>query len=200
MICKDTNGKSNTLKLIALGTIISRKNVKGLISALAIYKKRCGENVKVSWAGKQDQTKQGRAYYKEACNLIAELGVDSLWEWLGECSNIAKLLPNYDALIHPSFHEGMPNAVCEALAIGKPVLVSKVCDHPLIVKDGLTGFLFDPYRPEDIAKAVHTLTKLTPDEYLKMGIEARAYAENKLSMEFCASQYENLLEYLTSRF
>jgi len=48
----------------------------------------------------------------------------------------------HDAFVHPSFYEGMPNVVCEALAAGLPVLVSDVCDHPLLVEKGVQGFLF----------------------------------------------------------
>ena len=72
------------------------------------------------------------------------------WRWLGEESDIPGLLREHHALIHPSLYEGLPNVVCEALAAGMPVLVSNVCDHPLLVADGERGFLFDPADPGSI--------------------------------------------------
>ena len=67
--------------------------------------------------------------------------------------NVAKS----DVLILTSVEEGMPNAVIEALALGKPVIATKTGGIPEIVEDGYNGLLIPPKSPEHVAKALYIL-------------------------------------------
>ena len=51
----------------------------------------------------------------------------------------------YDAFCLPSFKEGYPNVIVEAMSCELPVLCSKICENPVIVEDNINGFLFDPH-------------------------------------------------------
>ena len=69
-------------------------------------------------------------------NLIfSHPSLQSSWHWLGERSDIPKLLATTDALIHVSLYEGLPNAICEAFIASTPVIASAVCDHPSWYKE-----------------------------------------------------------------
>jgi len=102
------------------------------------------------------------------------------------------LLRRHDALIHPSFYEGLPNVVCEALATGIPVLASAVCDHPLLVAEGERGFLFDPESPQSIAAAITRFTALSVADRRRFSRNAREYAEANLGVEKMVGAYESL--------
>ena len=82
--------------------------------------------------------------------------------------------------------------VCEALAAGKPVLVSDVCDHALLVADGSRGFLFDPADSSSIAAAIAKLAALGTAERRAMARAAHEYAAANLSMEKMIETYEAL--------
>src|SRR5205814_2077954 len=101
--------------------------------------------------------------------------------------------------IHPSFLEGVPNAVGEALACGRPVLVSDVCDHRRLVKQGVTGFLFNPADPSSIADAIWEFSCLSDPKRIEMGKQARGFAERELSDSVCLEHYELLFRKLLSR-
>ncbi len=58
----------------------------------------------------------------------------------------------------PSYFEGLPNAACEAISCGLPLIISDVCDNKILV-DKLNGYLFDPYNPKDIAKKIISFCK-----------------------------------------
>jgi glycosyltransferase involved in cell wall biosynthesis len=73
--------------------------------------------------------------------------------------NVAKS----DIFILTSIEEAMPNAVIEALALGKPVIATMVGGIPEIVKDRFNGLLIPPKSPKHVAKALH---KLLSDERL----------------------------------
>lgn len=182
------------LDLLSIGTVTPGKNVVGLIHGLAIHRELYNEPCRVNWAGKVRENT-----YQEANELIHKLGLEGRWHWLGERKDVPDLLRSHDALIHPSFHEGLPNAICEALACGCPVLASDVCDHPILVKSSGAGFLFDPHNPEEIADAIHRFGILTSEARIRMGQNARQFAESRLSIEAYVKKYENLVMALRER-
>jgi len=62
-----------------------------------------------------------------------------------------------DIFILTSIEEGMPNAIIEALALGKPVIATSVGGIPEIVRDGFNGLLIPARSPKHVAKALYTL-------------------------------------------
>jgi glycosyltransferase involved in cell wall biosynthesis len=115
---------------------------------------------------------------------------------LGERTDVPELLSNHHALILGSFYEGLPNAICEALASGRPVLASDIGDHPILIQNNKTGFLFDPNKPEDIAECIYKFTQLSQKELTAMGHKARQFAEKHLSTDVGVTAYENLFKQL----
>lgn len=72
-------------------------------------------------------------------------------------NNVLENVAKSDILILTSVEEAMPNVVIEALALGKPVIATRVGGIPEIVKDGSNGLLIPPRSPEHVAKASDTL-------------------------------------------
>jgi glycosyltransferase involved in cell wall biosynthesis len=193
----DSNGYAGPLRLLILSSVVPKKNAVGLVRALARYRELYGDTCTVRWAGIVTSDTVSRAEFAKADRLLSDLDLRDRWEWLGERKDIPELLGSCDALIHPSFYEGLPNAICEALACGRPVLASAVCDHPRLVQEGVTGFLFDPGNADDIAHAIHRCHLLSAPQRVQMGQEARQYAQRELSLDGCARRYEELLSRLT---
>ena len=185
------------LRLVGIGRVGPEKNIVKLIKALSILHAEFGVAPQVSWAGSRDDSEQGRLYCREIDDALEALPeVRSRWHWLGIQADVPGVLRRHHALIHPSLYEGLPNAVCEALATGVPVLASDVCDHPLLVADGERGFLFDPESEHSIAAAIAKFAALREDERRILSLNARAYAVANLSVEKMVSAYEQLLERL----
>lgn len=181
------------LRLLGVGRIGPEKNLLNLIAALAQFEKKAGFVPEVGWAGQRDSSRAGRAYCERIDALLASLpSVRRHWHWLGLQMDVPGLLREYHALIHPSLYEGLPNAVCEALAAGMPVLASNVCDHPLLVADGSRGYLFDPGDPASIAAAIARLAKLDAGAWRDFARNTREYASAKLSVDRMVESYEAL--------
>ncbi|MBA4317251.1 MAG: hypothetical protein C0412_02520 [Flavobacterium sp.] len=187
------NCNSKTISFLVIGTINRNKNPVGLVKALALVAEKFGNDCEIHWAGKVGSDCLAKAEFLRACKLIEELRLKDCWKWLGEVSDVAGLLQHYDALLHPSFYEGLPNAICEALACGKPILASNVCDNPYLVISGENGYLFNPEDPKSIESAL--LTFLNQDSQSKemMGIKSRKIAESLISLEQYVSCYESKL-------
>jgi glycosyltransferase involved in cell wall biosynthesis len=191
------NGES--LRLVAVGRVGPEKNALNLIRGLVLFHRELGYVPQVSWIGERDGSSAGKLYCLEVDELLENSpAVKRNWRWLGEETNIPRLLREYDALIHPSFYEGLPNVVCEALAAGMPVLVSNVCDHPRLVADGERGFLFDPAEPLSIETAIKRLADLGADDWRRFSRNARRYAEDNLDVERMITAYEDLFARLLS--
>jgi glycosyltransferase involved in cell wall biosynthesis len=188
------------VRLLVVGRVGPEKNGLRLVQALIEFRRKHGFVPTVAWAGLRDTRSTGVAYCRALEQLLDEHPeVGNFWEWLGERSDVPELLRRHHALIHPSLHEGLPNAVCEAFVSGRPVVASRVCDHPLLVEEGKTGFLCDPEDPESIRCAIERLTDLSTEQWRQICGNARRFAEETLGVDRMVSAYEELLGCAPSR-
>jgi glycosyltransferase involved in cell wall biosynthesis len=186
------------LRLLAIGRICPQKNVLRLIEALHLFFSKHQYAPELSWVGQREPNESGEAYARQVDEALERLpAIRARWHWLGQQSDMQRLYREHDALIHPSLYEGLPNAVCEALAAGMPVLVSNVCDHPLLVAEAERGFLFDPRDAQAIAGAIERLAALDERNWQSMSERAREFAEQNLTIERMVGAYERLLVSLT---
>lgn len=86
-----------------------------------------------------------------------------------------------DILILPSFMEGLPVVLIEALALGKPVVSSRVAGIPELVEDGKSGILFTPSNSQDLERAILGILK-DGDAWARMGHIGRARVEQEFNV------------------
>ena len=188
----------DTLKLLAVGNVRECKNGTCLIHALAILRDHFGVKAEVSWVGKYQNLRSHDAAYQQLLDsTLIETKTADCWHWLGQRDDIPQLLRTHHALVHPSYLEGLPNVVCEALSTGRPVITTNMLDHPRLVQDGQTGFLFDWQKPESLAEALAQFYRLSESERAEMGRMARTFAEGNLSIKQLGDEYEQLFAELT---
>jgi glycosyltransferase involved in cell wall biosynthesis len=86
-----------------------------------------------------------------------------------------------DIFIYPSYSEGMPIAVIEAMACGLPVIATRVGGLPDLVTDGINGILVDAGHPDQLMSALKSLS-LKPDLRVSMQLNSyqRAFDEYEI--------------------
>ena len=184
-------------KLLAVGRVVEYKNAACLVQALAILRNRYNIKLIVNWVGVHLTELAAVRHYIDQLNAeIVALNLTQQWHWLHERDDIPELLRQHHALVHPSYREGLPNAVCEAMACARPVLVSRILDHPRLVEEGRSGYLFDWDQPEELAGKIKRLYDLSAAERHAMGQRGRQFAEAHLSNQRMADEYEHLLHSL----
>lgn len=108
----------------------------------------------------------------------------------GEVPDIAPVLASFDLLVIPSVLDGRPVVALEALAMGVPVLASRVGGLPELIREQTTGWLCEPNDFEAFAKHIEDAERdrLTLNE---MRRQARMYAEARLDVQGMFASYAN---------
>jgi glycosyltransferase involved in cell wall biosynthesis len=122
---------------------------------------------------------------------IAELGLSSRVELLGERHDIPQILGALDVFCLPSSTEGMPMTILEAMAARLPVVATRVGGVPDIVRNDETGLLVGAGDSGALAAA---LIALAGDAALrrKMGEAGRKLLEDRYSLRAALQAYEQL--------
>jgi glycosyltransferase involved in cell wall biosynthesis len=93
--------------------------------------------------------------------------------WLGETHDVRPSLSDADVVVLPSYREGLPRALLEAAAMGRPAVASDVPGCRQAVVDGVTGYLVPARDVQSLAAAMRRLID-NPHEVATMGAAARA--------------------------
>lgn len=127
--------------------------------------------------------------------LVAELHLEDHVHFLGRRDDVPALLCRADIVCHPSRMEGLPNAVMEAMAAGKPIVATAAGGTPELVQDGRHAVVVQPERPEALAAGI---LKLVEDRGLgaRLGAAARARVEETFSVEALVARLDRLYERL----
>src|SRR5262249_30735572 len=116
-----------------------------------------------------------------------------------DTTKVPELFRRADAVVLPSFYEGLPNSVCEAMSCGRPVLASRVSDMGNLITDGDNGFLFDPHSPTEMADAIVKLVQLPVADREAMGMRGRRRAETLFRPESVLAKYTEVLQAAAER-
>ncbi len=180
-------------RILYIGRISSLKNIEGLLRSFALVH-ITNSSATLRLAGAPETSE----YMQKCTNLIEELGIRSSVSFLGSLKRAALLseLEQARCLVLVTKQENSPMVIAEAMAAGVPVIASRICGIPHMVKDGETGFLVDPGNVQEIA----TKLKLFLDNPLlakKMGqlsktVAATRFHSSKVA-ESTLAVYKNIL-------
>jgi glycosyltransferase involved in cell wall biosynthesis len=137
-----------------------------------------------------------KGFRAELERLAGELGIAPLVHFLGFQDDVPAIVKAADVMALPSRDEGLPLAVLEAMACGRPVVSTPVGGVPEAVIDGETGLLVRPDDSEALAGAVLRILR-DNDLASRLGAAARHRVEDGFSLDRfvvrVAALYEELL-------
>ena len=131
--------------LIYTAEFIPRKNHRLLFDILPGLKAKI-PNLKVILCGKGELLE----YYKD---FSAQNKMDYV-TFTGYTKNVADYCRISDVLVMPSFQEGLPMGMIEAIATGLPVIASNIRGHNDVIEDGVNGFLLDVHKEKKFEDAI----------------------------------------------
>ena len=126
------------------------------------------------------------------------LGISQSITFAGRQSDINRMLSAMDIFALPSLNEGLPMALLEAMAAGKPAVASDVGDVSVAITSD-TGLLVHPGSPSELAHAILSLLN-APQQRIILGENARRCVNGQFSAHAMASEYAKIYdEVLTGR-
>ena len=125
------------------------------------------------------------------------LGLSAIVRFVGFLDDVGTALSAADLFCLPSHSEGMPNALLEAMAAGRPICATAVGGVPEAIEDDRNGLLVRPGEPDALAGG---LIRLMDDPTLarRLAGAAKQTAERRFSALRAAREYQNLYERLIS--
>lgn len=173
------------VNILYLGHLVREKGVCDLIDAAAVIAAQNRMNFRVDLVGESINAHELAAIEASITNRNAGEIVHIYPPVYGK-EKIARFAAA-DILVLPSYHEGMPMTVLEAMAAGLPVAASRVGGIPDLVDDRETGFLVDPGDAPGLADRLDFLIT-HPDERLALGGRGRKKAVRSFGMDVHVSR------------
>jgi len=187
-------GVSPETKVILFVGFFSReKGVRDLFFAWEKIRERISPSLLVLVGSTDSQYKEiSSELLREIRETIQRQRLDSEVLFREKVDAIEEYYRMADLFILPSYREGLPNALLEAMACGTPVVVSRlpgVAD--VTVRDGKTGILFTPGNVTELSERI--LAVLTnPSLALSLGDGGRRYVEQHYDIREIAARYAAL--------
>ncbi|MCT4785119.1 glycosyltransferase family 4 protein [Exiguobacterium aestuarii] len=156
------------IQILFIGRVMKEKGVYELISAAKLLQEK-GHQVEFKLAGFLDDGFQ-----------MSDEHVPGNVKLVGAIKDVRESIESSHAIILPSYHEGMSNALLEAAATGRPLLASDIPGCNEIIDDELNGYVFDVKSTESIVEKTEKFLQLPHEHKVLMGQASR----NKVTLEF----------------
>lgn len=133
---------------------------------------------------------------KEKAHLInyaKKEGVEEMIHFAGYVSNVIPYVKGAQMFVHASLKEGMPNAAMEALAFGKPVVMTNVNGAEELTEDGRYAELIPAEDASAIAGSIRNVIE-NQEKYAQKGRKAQKFVREKFSMENMVDALEYFLQ------
>lgn len=160
-IARCPSATDDNLRIGIIARLAPVKDIATLVRAMAIVHQH-NPNLLLSIVGDGPE----RDFLE---SLVNELGLSSIVTFHGFRRDIPSVLKDIDIFTLCSLSEGTSITLLEAMASGKPVVVTEVGGNPAIVEPGVNGFLVPPGEPDTLAKA---LLQLADDSELRQSMAA----------------------------
>jgi glycosyltransferase involved in cell wall biosynthesis len=140
----------------------------------------------------------GSRHVEDYSDQAASRGLGDRIVFLGHRDDIPDLLAAADIVTLPSFYEGLPYAISEAMAASLPVIATRVGGIPEMIEDPASGLLIDR---GDAPALAACLVRLAGDPGLRrhMGARARQLAEDRFSLDHMLDESEAFLTSLAEK-
>ena len=116
-------------------------------------------------------------------------------KYLGSTQDVRSFIEASDCIVLPTFYrEGVPKALLETSAIGRPIITTNFVGTKDIVKHGLNGFLVEPKDVSGLKLAIEEFIGLDHEAKLSMGLAGRRLVEQSFSETKVIESYVGIVE------
>lgn len=185
---KKSLGISNQKVLLNVSRLIERKGQLDLVNAMPAILKKFPDTVLLI---------AGHGVFEEKLKHRArELNLEKNVKVLGRRPDVPELLAIADLFVYPSYFEGLPGALIEAMLAEKIIICSDIPENMECVNDN-SAVIFQRGNVDDLMNRVLEVMEHT-QQFKSLGKEARRIAMKKFDIEKVAFEYEKTYDQLIS--
>ena len=173
--------KESVYDILFVGRLERAKGVDVLFEAIKLLETKYDRKLKVAIIG-------DGSLNEELKGIAERLNISESVEFLGVRKDISDLMRKSKIFVLPSRWEGLPMVILEAMALGMPVVATKVGGIPEVIEDGKDGILVEPENPERLANSIF---RLLDDDGLRSLFSSNAY--RKIKEEYSIEKYTKTL-------
>jgi len=191
-LCKEA--KKDEFTFLFVGRLLTDKGIHELIRAYEKLKKE-NPKVKLIIVGSPDEGNPNSVSKGELEKWIKEGSI----KWYGFQEDVRPFYCMADCVVLPSYREGVPRVLLEAMAMEKPIITTDAPGCKNVCVDGVNGFLVKPKDVESLYSAMKRMVELGDEKLRELGKAGRRLAEEKYSVEKIVGEYINLIEAILSK-
>lgn len=171
--------ENEPIRLLFIGRIMREKGIDELAKAAVNVKKLYPHVVFDAIGFCEDE-------YKPMMEAFAKTGEIN---FLGPKSDVHEYLKHSHAVVMPSHHEGMSNALLEAASVGRPVIASIIPGCVETFDEGISGMGFEVRNAEDLTNKLLKFIELPYESKVRMGIAGRTKMEAEFDRQKVVDAY-----------
>lgn len=171
------------------------KNPFGLLEALKNMSKNELELFDITWYG--ETYKGTHSYYVKLKKEIEQQNLQDVFILKDATMDIANRMNEADVVALFSSSEGLPNAICEGMMLGKPIVMTKVSDYNVLVGEK-NGYLCNWDNIQSIKDAILKIVMSKDDLFIDMGALSRSKAMHLFSEEGNVIKWINVIKHVVN--
>lgn len=180
--------KAGEAHLLFVGRLLGDKGLRELAEAMRRVRQQ-RPSVSLTLLGGVGTANRSAITHSEVSGWMAE----GLLRHVSHADDVRPFLADADAVVLPSYREGMPRSLLEAAATGRPLLAADVPGCRELVTHGENGLLFEARSAESLAVAIVQFADTPMAERRRWGAAARRLAETRFDERHVSRAYLDLL-------
>lgn len=179
--------------ILFAGRLAENKGIFELIEAFSRVRHLTSREIKLYLIGDGDEIT-----IQKALQRIQMLKIENHVVFIRRVDDILNYLRIADLFVLPSYFEGLPLSLLEAMACGLPVIASKVGGNIEVIKNGINGLFIEPRNIDDLKGKIVWVIKHR-SELGAVGRNARLTVEKKFDLTLMTEKYAEIYQRLISK-
>ena len=166
------------VRFVSIMRLMKDKGIEELLTAAQRIHERHPDTLFQILGAYEEETRQ---LYEPRVKALEEKGAI---RYYGYRDDVPEFLKECQAVVHPSYHEGMSNVLLEAAATARPVLASAVEGCLDTFEEGRSGLAFAPQDADSLEAALESFLRLPYEKRREMGLCGRRFVEERFDRNF----------------
>ncbi len=175
-------GPRESRLIVAVGRLVEKKGFRYLVEACS-HLRREGVDFHCVIIGEGPEREQLQERIRsrglqEQVTLAGSLTQREVFDWLRR----ATLFTLPCVISSSGDRDGLPTVILECMALGTPVVTTRVTGNPEMIDHGKSGWLVEPEQAEALAETLHLVLEASPEQRIEVARQARLKAENQFDL------------------